>query len=69
MYEEYVSFRTLRLFFFVSSPSFAGALGGAVFFAAFFAVVLAGAFEAVAAAVEAGALDAVDVGLGGIDKS
>ena len=65
MYEEYVSFRTFRRFFLVSSPSLGAGLGAAVFFAAFLAVVLAGAFDAVAAA-EAGALEAVDAGLGGI---
>jgi hypothetical protein len=62
MYEEYVSFRTFFLFFF--SPS-AGAATLAVFFAPFTpSVVLAGAFEAVA--VDAGALPAVEAGLGAI---
>lgn len=62
MYEEYVSFRTFFLFFF--SPS-AGAAALAVFFAPFTpSVVLAGVFEAVA--VEAGALPAVEAGLGAI---
>jgi hypothetical protein len=67
MYEEYVSFLALRLFFLTSSPSLAGALGTAVFFAAFLAVVLAGALEAVAGA--AGAFEAVEAGLGAIGYS
>ena len=62
MYEEYVSFRTFFLFFF--SPS-AGAAAFEVFFAALApSVDLAGVLEAVA--VEAGALPAVDAGLGAI---
>ena len=62
MYDEYVSFRTFFRFFF--SPSAAGAAVLAVFLAPFTpSVVLAGAFEA----VEAGALPAVDAGLGAIE--
>ena len=61
MYDEYVSLRVLRRFFF-SSPS-APVL--AVFFVAFEpSVVFAGALDA----VEAGALPAVEAGLGAIDE-
>jgi hypothetical protein len=64
MYEEYVSLRTLRRFFF--SPS-AGAADAFVFFAALelSEVVFAGALEA----VEAGALPAVEAGLGAMDEA
>lgn len=61
MYDEYVSLRVLRLFFFSSPPLEAAGLE--VFFAAFApSVVFAGALEA----VEAGALPAVEAGLGAI---
>jgi len=64
MYDEYVSRRAFFLFFF-ASPS---AGGGAVFLAAVLAlVVLAGAFEAVADWEAAGALEAVEAGLGAIE--
>ena len=61
MYDEYVSLRDFRLFFFSASPP--DAAGLEVFFAALDSVVvLAGALEA----VEAGALPAVEAGLGAI---
>ena len=62
MYDEYVSLRTFRRFFFTSPSAGAGA-GFDVFFPplADFSVVFAGALEAVA-----GALEAVDAGLGGM---
>ena len=63
MYDEYVSLRTLRRFFFSSVPSAAGLED--VFFAALApSVDLAGALEA----VEAGALPAVEAGLGAIES-
>ena len=64
MYDEYVSLRTFRRFFFTSPSAGAGA-GFDVFFPplADFSVVFAGALEAVA-----GALEAVDAGLGGISS-
>jgi hypothetical protein len=66
MYEEYVSLRTLRRFFFSSLPS-ADLAAGFVFFAALglaSLVVLAGALDA----VEAGALPAVEAGFGAISE-
>jgi hypothetical protein len=63
MYDEYVSLRTLRRFFF--SPPSSVLEEAAVFFAALgldSVVVLAGALDA----VEAGALPAVEAGFGAI---